>query len=101
MTKRCVLLTLIAAVFLTTNPAWACMGQRVANVQTIDRFLARANLSEPDVAEVIRLRKQVVEQVARGDAARAFAAEAEAMAVMGYVFEQGRGGGCGGWIQKR
>jgi hypothetical protein len=99
MIERCGFAALVAAVMLITHPVCACIGQGTASVWTIDRFLARANLSEADLFKVQRLRQAIVELSTRG-ATAALAAEAEAMDVMGYKFEAFRGG-CGRWIAKQ
>ena len=79
MIERCGFAALVAAVMLIAHPVCACIGQGTANVWTIDRFIARANLSEADSFKVQSLRQAIVELSARGATAAALAAEAEAM----------------------
>ena len=81
------------------GPAMACIGDRQASPQTIDRHLVQARLADEDLLKIQKLRQAIVDRNAHGDWKGALAAEAEAMTLLGYRFERARGGGCGGWVR--
>jgi hypothetical protein len=95
MSRYAVLFLLI----VFAGPAMACIGDRQASPQTIDRHLMQARLAAEDLPKIQNLRQAIIERNAHGDWKGALAAEAEAMTLLGYRFERARGGGCGGWVR--
>jgi hypothetical protein len=95
---RRLLIVSIAGTCLATS-AVACIGAREVSVADVDRALAEAALSEPDLDKVRTLREQIIALNARGDQDGAIAAEAKAMTTMGHQLQQTRGG-CARWVRK-